>query len=120
MVDIEEKLYSDIKKYCKVNNLKIGEFINKLLKKAFMVEKYGEKPPFFIGKKAKEENNESTIENFIIETPKEKDIIEDVKKEVNSIQIEKETIIEPTLISYKEEKNIIKKPTVKANKRKLN
>ena len=44
MVEIEQKLYNDIKKYCKLNGLVIKDFINKLLKKSFTVEKYGEKP----------------------------------------------------------------------------
>ena len=44
MVEIDTKLYNDIKLYCKVNNLKIKDFINKLLKRAFTIEKYGEKP----------------------------------------------------------------------------
>lgn len=44
MVEIENKLYSEIKEYCKLNGLVIKDFINKLLKKAFTVEKYGEKP----------------------------------------------------------------------------
>lgn len=44
MVEIDKKLYQDIKDYCKVNNLVIKEFVNKLLRKSFMIEKYGEKP----------------------------------------------------------------------------
>ena len=44
MVEIEQKLYNDIKDYCKLNGLVIKDFINKLLKKSFTVEKYGEKP----------------------------------------------------------------------------
>lgn len=44
MVEIEQKLYNDIKQYCKLNGLVIKDFVNKLLKKAFTVEKYGEKP----------------------------------------------------------------------------
>ena len=44
MVEIENKLYSEIKEYCKLNGLVIKDFINKILKKAFTVEKYGEKP----------------------------------------------------------------------------
>lgn len=44
MVEIDTKLYNDIKLYCKANNLVIKDFINKLLKKAFTVEKYGDKP----------------------------------------------------------------------------
>lgn len=41
---IETKLYNEIKEYCKLNNLKANIFINELLKKAFMREKYGEAP----------------------------------------------------------------------------
>ena len=44
MVEIEQKLYNDIKQYCKLNELVIKDFINKLLKKAFTIEKYGERP----------------------------------------------------------------------------
>jgi hypothetical protein len=41
---IETKLHNEIKEYCKLNNLKVNIFINELLKKAFMREKYGEAP----------------------------------------------------------------------------
>ena len=41
---IEAKLHNEIKEYCKLNNLKVNVFINELLKKAFMKEKYGEAP----------------------------------------------------------------------------
>ena len=44
MVEIEKKLYSDIKEYCKINGLVIKDFINSLLKKSFTIEKYGETP----------------------------------------------------------------------------
>jgi hypothetical protein len=44
MVEIDKRLYQEIKDYCKLNNLIIKDFINKLLKKAFTIEKYGDKP----------------------------------------------------------------------------
>lgn len=44
MVNIDTKLYSEIKDYCKINNLKIGEYINNLLQKAFIEDKYGKTP----------------------------------------------------------------------------
>lgn len=43
-VEIDEKLYNDIKVYCSLNALKIKAFVNELLKKAFIIEKYGETP----------------------------------------------------------------------------
>ena len=46
-VNVDDKLYEDIKQYCKLNGLKIGNFINEILEKSFLVEKYGSMPPFF-------------------------------------------------------------------------
>lgn len=43
-MDIDKKLNNEIALYCKENGLNKKEFINKLLKKAFNIEKYGEKP----------------------------------------------------------------------------
>ena len=44
LVQIRPKLYADIKEYCQLNNLKIGWFVNDLLQKSFMTEKYGDSP----------------------------------------------------------------------------
>lgn len=44
MVELDKKLHKDIKEYCQLNGLVMKDFVNKLLKKAFMVEKYGERP----------------------------------------------------------------------------
>ena len=43
---IDINLESDIKEYCKLNGIKVKEFVNNILKKGLMVEKYGEKPLF--------------------------------------------------------------------------
>ena len=43
-VQIEDELYTNIKEYCKLNNLPIGSFINSILKKSFLIEKYGDTP----------------------------------------------------------------------------
>lgn len=44
-ITINDKLYKDIDSYCKLNDLgETVKYINDLLKKSFMVEKYGEKP----------------------------------------------------------------------------
>lgn len=55
-MEIEKKLYDDIKSYCKLNNLKVNTFINNLLRKAFNVEKYGESP-FVLNKNTNGKNN---------------------------------------------------------------
>ncbi len=43
---IDVKLEADIKEYCKLNGIKATEFVNNILKKGLMVEKYGDKPLF--------------------------------------------------------------------------
>lgn len=60
MVEIDRKLYNDIKLYCKTNDLVIKDFINKLLRKAFTIEKYGERP--FV------ESKPNVIEMSLVET----------------------------------------------------
>ena len=46
---MDNKLVKDIRDYCKANGLKYDEYVNKLVKKSFMLDKYGEKPPIFYG-----------------------------------------------------------------------
>lgn len=43
-MEIDKKLYEEIKEYCKLNGLKPAEYANGLLKKAFMEDKYGLSP----------------------------------------------------------------------------
>lgn len=57
-IDIENKLHNDIKEYCKMNGLVMKDFVNKLLKKSFTVEKYGETPFGEVSLKPKVQNTE--------------------------------------------------------------
>lgn len=41
---LDKDLYNEINEYCKINNLKTRDFIHKLLKEAFLVQKYGDSP----------------------------------------------------------------------------
>lgn len=54
-MEIDKKLYGEIKEYCKLNGIKPSEYINGLLKKAFMEDKYGiapfKKEVTFVGNK---------------------------------------------------------------------
>lgn len=43
-IEINKLLIKDIKEYCSLNDLKLTDFINSLLKDAFMKEKYGDSP----------------------------------------------------------------------------
>ena len=64
MVNIDNELYNEIKDYCRINNLKIGAYINQLLKKAFMIDKYGETPFKKENKNEKKEKTEDKKENI--------------------------------------------------------
>lgn len=44
MIELDKRLHKDIKEYCQLNGLVMKDFVNKLLKKAFTIEKYGDKP----------------------------------------------------------------------------
>lgn len=43
-MEIDKKLLDEIKCYCRMNNLKLGAFVNDLLRKAFNEEKFGKGP----------------------------------------------------------------------------
>lgn len=47
-VEIKDKLYKDISNYCKANHLIIKDYVNQLLAKQFMIDKYGDKPGVYI------------------------------------------------------------------------
>lgn len=43
-IRIDSKIYNDVKAYCDLNGLKIGEFVNSLIREGLTIEKYGFKP----------------------------------------------------------------------------
>lgn len=43
-IQIDAKLLDDIAAYCSLNDIKKNEFIERLIKNGFMIEKYGDKP----------------------------------------------------------------------------
>ena len=59
-MEIDKKLYEDIKAYCDLNGIKPKEYINTLLKKAFMEDKYGAAP----FRTYKEENGDVSFNNI--------------------------------------------------------
>lgn len=102
-VQIEDELYNDIKEYCKLNKLKISSFINEILKKSFLVEKYGDTPFTNFSKKMAIETMESipkpiqdVIDNHfseMLDDDKEIEVPNEIKPEFKE-NIEK-TIIQP-------------------------
>ena len=120
MIEIDIKLIKDIEEYCSINNIENpSKYVTKLLKKAFMEEKYGKKPDIFV----KQENDsikptsstETNIKkeevNFVEEVCKLSG--EDVAKELNP------QILEALNIKEETKQQETEKPK-KSKKRKLN
>ena len=71
LVLIYNPLYDEIKEYCDFNGIKVTPFVNELLNKQFLIEKYGESPF---------ENINETIDKKI---PENKETENVMKKEDN-------------------------------------
>lgn len=116
-ISISERLYNNIKEYCKLNELKLNVFVEELIQKSFNVEKFGD-APF-----AKQEKPESPPK-------KEPVIVNEYVKELETIQKEKtepvvkrvkgpEPIVEPEIIGKKAEKVVEPAKTQEKSKRKI-
>lgn len=124
MIEIDNKLIKDIEEYCLINDIQNpSKYATKLLKKAFMEEKYGKKPDIFV-KQEKEDVSikpttpiETNIKeekvNFVEEVYKLSG--EELAKELNPQILEALNIKEETKQQETEE---IEKPK-KSKKRKL-
>lgn len=122
MIEIDNKLIKDIKEYCLINNIQNpSKYVTKLLKKAFMEEKYGKKPDIFV-KQEKEKDSTKSTSSTETNIKEENDIVkeiyklsgEEVSKELNPRILEALNIKEET----KQETEEIEK-TKKSKKRKL-
>lgn len=104
-VNIEDKLYQDIKEYCKLNKLTISMFVNDLLKKTFMIEKYDDAPPFFKKKKVEAVEPATVTETIKKDGTFEQENI-DIKRVMENGQTDEEFrqqfLVEPEPIKKKE------------------
>lgn len=111
-IEIKDKLYKDIESYCTINELDFNDYINDLLKKAFMEEKYGDRPfaktvPYEkplptnetqtpteveIEVKKNEETKEYEVEMKETTIPIETNIEKDILKDAEELSKLKETI----------------------------
>lgn len=83
-MEVDKKLYEEIKEYCKLNGIKPSEYVNSLLKKAFMEDKYGVSPfkraeDSVIGNKAFNDAVDAEVKR-ILNNPKE---FEEIAKKFN-------------------------------------
>ena len=113
-MDIDKKLNNEITLYCKENGLNKKEFINKLLKKAFNIEKYGEKPF---------SNTPQTAKTTPEIEKKKEDACKAIRVSLNNKPKEEEIIKEPENKEknciFDKEKTESKEPVSKTNKRRL-
>lgn len=101
-MELDKKLHDDIKAYCKLNGLKMNDYINKLLRQAFNIDRYGISPF--------SNNKVEIIKNEIPLTPNECVVINEKKEE--GIKEEEIKILENENDEYK----VVK---INRNKRKL-
>ena len=116
MFEIDIKLIKDIEEYCSINNIENpSKYVTKLLKKAFMEEKYGKKPDIF---NTQEKENPSIKPTSPIETDIKEEKVdfmeelyklsgEEVSKVLNPILLDALNIKEET---KKQETEEIEKP----------
>lgn len=123
MINLDEKIIKNIKDYCILNNIDdVSKYVNTLLKRAFMEEKYGKKPDIFVKQEKEKDSTKPTYStetkikeekvNFVEEVYKLSG--EDFAKELNPQILDALNIKEET----KQEIEEIEKPK-KSKKRKL-
>lgn len=98
-MEIDKKLHDEIKEYCKLNGLKITQFINTLLKRAFMIEKYGDSPfqrneyfptPIFVEESLKEEKKDDILTDKVEEIiPETVEMTENEDNGIKFVEIKK-------------------------------
>lgn len=105
---IDKNLYSEINEYCKENNIKTRDFIHKILKEAFLKEKYGDSPFAFFKKEEKNTQQEiqpiTQVENTVIEPVIEQVVVENVIEAEKPMVIETEKTTEEPIIVKKKRK----------------
>lgn len=109
-ISVSERLYKDIKAYCELNSLRLNEFVEGLLKKAFTIEKYGEAPFVMAGVN-------KTPSSVFEKTENEKEFEEAFEKVVKKIT--KESLPEPKPEEIKEKTEEILKEEPKLDEVKL-
>lgn len=93
-MEVDKKLYEDIKEYCKLNGIKPSEYVNKTLKRAFLEDKYG-KSPFnraehpIIGNKAFHEAVEAEAKRILNDEEELRKVISAVTVKVDEPDVNK-------------------------------
>lgn len=102
-MELDKKLHDDIKAYCKLNGLKMNDYINKLLRQAFNIDKYGISPF------SQSSNTIVEVEKEEVPQKKEKKSKKTEEKTVNNV-VEDNTINEDGIkvVKIERKKRILK------------
>ena len=111
-MEIDKELYSEIKEYCALNNIKTKEYITSLLRKAFIEDKYG-KAPNLLKRTVTEEKQEQAAVVTTKNEPKEikivvEETVQESEKAVVGNSIAKEERTNAEEVEKQEEKSEIK------------
>lgn len=103
-VEIKDKLYKDIVGYCELNNLDVTDYVNDLLKKQFVVEKYGERPAIF-------EQTKKTEQTKVINEPINEPISEPINEPIKQDEtVEIPFTLEPVVVDYSKTEELKPEP----------
>ena len=87
-ISIDLNLFNEINDYCKLNNIKVGIAIENMLRKQFLIEKWGEIPQIFVEKQEETPQQEKIEEAIVVKSVKETtNEISDINKEEKIILV---------------------------------
>lgn len=114
-IKISESLYRDIRAYCQLNNLNVEKFVEGLIKKNFMEEKYGTKPN--IHRKPKSTSTPEKVEVLTTENLEKTVIVKTEKHPEITVTAQKEVKEEPKKVVEEEKPVKQEEETPKVKKR---
>lgn len=104
-VEISDKTFEDLRDFCKLNDLKIGQYADKLIRDGLMIEMYGDVP--FMNYRKPSEIKSMPVKEYGLSTPKDEAIpIETPKPEGKLMYLEPQKVEIPVPDKLKEQEDI--------------
>lgn len=104
-VEINDKTFEDLRDFCKLNDLKIGQYADKLIRDGLMIEMYGDVP--FMNYRKPSEIKSMPVKEYGLSTPKDEAIpIEIPKPEGKLMYLEPQQEIRDRMIEAVEKVEI--------------
>lgn len=104
-VEISDKTFEDLRDFCKLNDLKIGQYADKLIRDGLMIEMYGDVP--FMNYRKPSEIKSMPVKEYGLSTPKDEAIpIETPKPEGKLMYLEPQKVEIPVPDKLKKQEDI--------------